>query len=194
MQKKISYIDCVSLVEKKVPEKRFIHSLGVAKTMLELSKKFSLNTENAVISGIFHDAYRNSVDKDSALICFSSEWPLYKEEEENPVLIHAPLAASMIDKDLGEVEYECKVAIRYHTLGSKDMGKLGGILYVSDYIEPNRTHISDEERLLIMNLDSIEDMVLTVMNKEKIYFDKVGLKEAEISRELYSYLKQGGKL
>ena len=189
----ICYIDAFNFVSSREKESRLCHSVGVAKVAESLSKRFKLNTENALIAGIYHDAYRYSCDQETIKYCQECGWEVFEEEKENVMLLHGALAASNMRKDLGAVDFECLKAVRYHTLGSVDMGLLGAVIYIADYIEPSRVHLTDEDRRNICSKQSLEEMVLAVMDKQKIYFEKKGIKEAEVSKKLYNYLVAGGK-
>ena len=37
-------------------------------------------------------------------------------------------------------------------------------------------------------------MIIVIMDAQRKYFEKEGIKEAEVSTELYDYIKQGGRL
>lgn len=60
-----------------------------------------------------------------------------KAELSAPKLLHAKTGAALARAEFGvsEAIYE---AIRWHTTGKKDMTLLEKIIYLADYIEPNR--------------------------------------------------------
>lgn len=58
-------------------------------------------------------------------------------EEENVKLLHAKTGAALA-RDLFNISDEVYDAIRWHTTGKPDMTLLEKIIYMADYIEPNR--------------------------------------------------------
>lgn len=52
-----------------------------------------------------------------------------------PPLLHGPAAAELLR---GELDEELCMAIRYHTTGHPELGRLGRALYLADFLEPGR--------------------------------------------------------
>ena len=163
----ISYTSLEAKVQRMIKPSRFQHSLGVAEVSSMLASRFGLDTGAAEYIGIYHDAYRYS----------------------------GALAAVHFDEDAeGEVPGYYKTAVRHHTLGSKDMGPYGAVVYIADYTEPGRKHLTDEDRERIFSCQSLEDMIIMIMDMQRKYFRREGIAEAGVSTELYSFIKDGGKL
>ena len=76
-------------------------------------------------------------------------------EEHNVKLLHAKTGAAMA-KRLFNVSKEVYEAIRWHTTGKPDMTLLEKIIYMADYIEPNRDFEGVEKlrTLAYENLDA----------------------------------------
>lgn len=190
----IPYIDLCAKVRAMIKPSRFKHSENVASVASSLARRFSIDPDSASYCGIYHDAYRYSCDDRTVAFCIDNGWDVYPEERENPMLLHGALAAINFPNDAGDIPYSYRLAVRHHTLGSKDMGRLGAIIYIADYIEPDRKHLTDADRNQILSSETLEDMVISIMDMQRAYFDSVNIKEAEVSRELYDFLKRGGKL
>lgn len=56
----------------------------------------------------------------------------------NPGLLHAKAGMVLAEEEYGIKDTQILHAIRVHTTGEADMGLLDKILFVADYIEPNR--------------------------------------------------------
>jgi len=52
-------------------------------------------------------------------------------------MLHGPAAAEQLRRD-GERRTELLDAVRFHTVGSAQWGRLGRALYMADYLEPGR--------------------------------------------------------
>ena len=66
-------------------------------------------------------------------------------------------------------------------------------MYIADYAEKGRKHLDDEERSRILSLQTLEAMVMHIMDMQRAYFESKGMKEAGVSEELYSFLENGGR-
>ena len=55
-----------------------------------------------------------------------------------PKLLHAPLGACLAQTEFGIFDAEILDAVKYHTTAKADMSLLTKIIYMADYIEPNR--------------------------------------------------------
>ena len=58
-------------------------------------------------------------------------------ERKNAKLLHAKTGAAVAERVFGESPEVCK-AIRWHTTGRAGMNTLEKIIYLADYMEPNR--------------------------------------------------------
>lgn len=192
MSKIKSYTELEIEIKKRLPLKRFIHSKGVADTSRILSEHFSLPSDAAMICGIYHDAYRYISLEEALREVDAFSIPVFNEERESVNLLHAPIAAYHMPFDVGPVPESWCRAVRFHTLGSKEMGKLGAVLYIADYMEPNRKHLDDEERRKIFSLPTLETMVRYIIEAQNVYFREKGIKNAAVTDELYSFLCKGG--
>ncbi|MGE4583765.1 MAG: bis(5'-nucleosyl)-tetraphosphatase (symmetrical) YqeK [Sphaerochaeta sp.] len=194
MSKTIDYTDLEAHLKNQLSPKRYLHSLGVAQTCLELDQHYRehLGQRQLYISGLLHDMAREWPKE--ALVAYAQEHelPLLPEEAESPVLLHAPVAAHILEK-LG-YEQAVHVAVRYHTLGSCNMGRLGLVLYIADFLEPNRTHLDAQERASLLAQSSLETVCMRVIERERTYQMTKGRSIAQSSEELYAFLAQGGIL
>ncbi len=192
--RKMDYIVLKAKVEGMVKKERFIHSLGVAETARYLARRFGIDDAKALCAGIYHDAYRYSVGEKTAAELEKSGFVIEPEEKEEPMLLHGALSALHFDEDAGEeVPSDMKAAVRHHTLGSCDMGPLGAVIYVADYMEPGRKHLSERDRLNILEKGTLEEMVLAVLERERAYLESTKTGLAGVSEKLYEYLAAGGK-
>ncbi len=191
----MDYIKIRDKVRNMIKPSRYVHSLGVVSAAEYLARRFGVDETSAVISGIYHDAYRYSAKKEDIAILLESGFTLDAAEINEPMLLHGPLAALYFERDTGEsIPEDMKKAVRHHTLGSKDMTRLGAIIYISDYTEPGRKHLSDEDRAHIFSLGTLEEMVCFIIEMQRPYFERNDIKEAKVTSELYSFIKDGGRL
>ena len=128
----------ISILKEKLNNKRFLHSLRVAETARELAIKNDVDPELAYLSGILHDYGKNISWENLIKIAESNKLITDEIEKKNPFLLHGPVGAHLLEKELGIKNREILEAVRYHTTGKPNLGKLGLIIYIADLIEPER--------------------------------------------------------
>lgn len=124
-------------MKERMPEKRYVHTKGVAMTAIRLAKKYGEDPEKAEIAGILHDSVKYA-DK---------EWlkQIIISENMDPVLLefhhelwHAPVGSYVAKHEFKIEDEDILQAIKYHTTGRAGMSNLEKIIYISDMIEPSR--------------------------------------------------------
>jgi len=162
-------------VQSALSEKRFAHTLGVANEAVSLAKKWNADITSAYIAGIVHD-YAKEIPLQKALEKLNSfGFSMTDELKVCPALLHGPLAAYIIEKDFDIHDEDIINAVRYHTTGRRNMSLLEKIIYLADFIEPQRTFdgVDDVRALAYENLDSAvlaEANMVIVFNTEKNVF------------------------
>ena len=125
-------------IKKNLSEKRYIHSLGVADEAVKLATKFGVDTKKAYFAGLAHDIAKEIPENElrQKLITFGEEELLKKYSYP---LLHGPAAAVILKKEFEVLDDEILDAVHYHTTGKENMGNLTKIIYLADFIEPNRS-------------------------------------------------------
>lgn len=126
------------MLKKRLSVKRYTHSVGVANTSAQLAAIFQGDIERAYLAGLLHDYAREMTN--SELLDLAAEHQLYSDSVDllQPNLLHGPVAAWLLQQQGIIDDAEVLRAIRWHTTGHPDMGQLARIVYIADYIEPNR--------------------------------------------------------
>lgn len=142
-------------LKKNLKAKRYEHVLGVRESAIKLAGIYHEDLEKAKIAALVHDCAKNMSDDD--LIKISKEHNVHINEicKESPQLLHGPVGA-IIAKETMEIENKDILnAVAYHTTGRKNMSLLEKIIYIADYIEPNRNFpgIDSLRSLAYENLD-----------------------------------------
>lgn len=129
----------LGILRERLKEKTFKHACGVAEMMIQVAGDAGIDIEQAVTAGLLHDYCKGT--KAKALIEQAEAYaieiqPLWREK---PVLLHGPVAAEMVKRDLGVDDPDVLEAIRWHTTGKPGWNRVGLALYFSDFSEPGRT-------------------------------------------------------
>lgn len=143
-------------LRNKLPHKRYVHSLNVSNTAVKLSEIHNVSKEKAEIAGLLHD-YAKYLSKEEACQ-YIKEFKIEVDEVINlqKELAHGLIGAELVKCKFKIIDLDILNSIRYHTTGRKKMTDLEKIIYLSDYIEPNRKFPGIEE---------IRVMALTDLNK-----------------------------
>lgn len=118
--------------------KRVPHVLGCSETALELAKLYGADPTNAHRAGILHDITKALNGEEQLKLCETYDMILSSFEREHPKLLHAKTGAEVAKRIFGENDAVVE-AIRWHTTGRAEMSLLEQIVYLADYMEPNRT-------------------------------------------------------
>ena len=95
--------------------------------------------------------------------CKKFGMPVSEYERKNPELLHAKLGACFANTKYGISDPEILSAITWHTTGKPDMDLLDKIVFVADYMEPNRNQapdLAEVRKLAFQNLDQCLFLIL----------------------------------
>ena len=126
-------------LKKKLDQKRFDHTIGVAYTAAAMAMRWEYDIEKARIAGLLHDSAKCIPPEKKISLCRKYNIQMTEVEHNNPFLLHAKLGAFLAMKKFNINDKEIISAILNHTTGKPDMGLLDKIIYVADYIEPRRS-------------------------------------------------------
>lgn len=117
--------------------KRVPHVMGVEEEAVRLAQRWGGDLELARHAGILHDCTKYLELEHQTELCDRYGVDLDELERTAVKLLHAKTGACIAREVFGEpdVVYE---AIFWHTTAKEDMTLLDKILYLADYIEPNR--------------------------------------------------------
>lgn len=125
-------------------EQRFRHVLGVEAAALELAQQYGCDERKASLAALLHDYAKEVADQ--VFLDLIDQYQLGEELKAwgNNVW-HGMVGAYKIRQDFSLEDQDILQAIQRHTVGAKQMTLLDKVLYVADYIEPNRDFPGVEE-------------------------------------------------
>lgn len=162
-------------LSKLLKKDRYEHTLGVMYTSASLAMCYGADIQKAMTAGLLHDCGKYLSAEDQIRLCKKKKISLTESELEMPALVHAKLGAYLARHEYGIKDPDILDAITYHTTGHPGMTLLEKIVYIADYIEPNRKEIP--------GLDQIRRIVFADIDKA------VCLSAGSTVR----YLRNGGK-
>lgn len=178
--------DLSRLYEKK--PHRLQHVFGVCETAKKLGKMHQVDLEKLEIAALLHDITKYYTTEEN--IKMIQKYYANSEEileEFNIHILHAFSARVVAREKYHVTDSDILDAIENHTIGRANMSIYEKIIFISDYIEPNRTYESCVKTREIA-FDNLDLAVYTAINDSIIFYEKNGgqvPKSAYLAREYY---------
>lgn len=177
-------------LSEELDKKRYAHTLGVAYTAVSLAMAHGTDMYNAYLAGLLHDNAKCISSEKKRKLCKKYDIVLNEAEDKNPDLLHAKLGAIRAKEKYHVEDRAVLEAIKYHTTGKPAMTELEKIIYIADYIEPNRkmlpglpeirtTAFRDLNRAMVLILKN----TLAYLREKEVFIDPMTL-------ETYEYYKE----
>lgn len=153
--KRLSMDDLRACSLSMVYAKRHAHIRGVEEEAARLTQRWGGDESLARRAGILHDCTKYWPMERHLACCEEYGIPLDTLELRSEKLLHSKTGACMARYVFGQPD-EVYDAIFYHTTGKRDMTTLEKIIYLADYMEPNRDFDGVEKlrALAYENLDA----------------------------------------
>lgn len=156
-------------MKEELSEDRFEHTLGVMYTAESLAMRYGADMTKAAVAGLLHDCAKCIPNSQKIRLCKKYDIEITENEEKNPSLLHAKLGALLAQKAYGVDDPEILNAIRWHTTGKPDMTMLEKIIYMADYIEPNRDKAPNLREIRKLSFENLEEALYQVLESTLSY-------------------------
>lgn len=156
--------------------KRFEHCIGVSETSRKLAELNNYDPDKAALAGFIHD-YAKQVPNDRFIEIIKTQGFDQDLLNYNRAIWHGIVGSYFIENELKITDPEILTAIRRHTTADTEMTILDKIVFVADFIEPNRDFPGVEEarKIAFADLDAgvgyelAHTLSFLVENRQKIY-------------------------
>ena len=169
---------------------RVAHVLGCRDTAVLMARHWGADETDAARAGILHDITKALDGPLQLTLCDEYGTILDDFSKRYPKTLHA-FTGSLVAKEIfGENEAVCQ-AIRHHTTGKANMSVLEKIIYVADYMEPNRTlpYVEELRHLAYTDLDGAVKLGLL---KTLEHLASQGAEVSPASRQALDFLTKCG--
>lgn len=158
----------INKIKSYLSEKRFIHSVSVAKLAYGIAVENKVNDpDKYLIAGLLHDIGKY-VSHDETMSLMNEYFSEYLNLE--PMIYHQFIGKYKVEKDFDIHDEDILTAIEFHTTGNSGMSDLAKVIYCADKIEPNRGFDStDLIKAMKVNIDS---GFIEVLKANIEYFDE----------------------
>lgn len=180
-------------LKKELERSRYVHTKGVAATAVALAMAHGEELDKAYLAGLLHDNAKCIPTEEKRKLCLKYGIVLNFAEEKNPELIHAKLGAHTAREWYHIRDEEVLSAIACHTTGKPGMTKLEKIIYIADYIEPNRKPLPLLDEIRKTAFQNLEDAIILSIEGSLTYLKEKNAEIDPATMETYRYYKDVGK-
>ncbi len=166
---------------------RLNHVLGCRDTAVELAKRWGADETDAARAGILHDITKALDGPLQLTLCDAYGKILNDFSRRYPKTLHA-LTGSLVAKRIFGESQAVVDAIRSHTTGKANMNLLETIIYVADYMEPNRA-FPGVEQLRDLAFRDITGALKLGLDMTMDHLKEQGSEVSPESKEALEYLK-----
>ncbi|MBR4513746.1 MAG: bis(5'-nucleosyl)-tetraphosphatase (symmetrical) YqeK [Lachnospiraceae bacterium] len=177
----------VERLKTKISAKRFEHSLGVEYTAACMAYVHGADVEKARIAGLLHDCAKGLSQKEKLEKAKKHGLPISKYEEKNPDMLHAKLGAWYAKEKYEVDDKEILSAITWHTTGKPKMSLLDKIIFVADYIEPNRKPVPKLDEIRKLSFTDLDRAVVMILENTISYLEESGVDMDDSTKKTYDY-------
>ena len=167
---------------------RVAHVLGCRDTAVELAKYWGADPMDAARAGILHDITKAIDGPLQLTLCEAYGKILSDFSRRYPKTLHALTGSLVAERIFGENKAVVS-AIEYHTTGRADMSLLEKIIYVADYMEPNRD-FSGVEKLRELAYTDMDAALKLGLEMTLEHLNRQGAEVSPESREALAWLNR----
>ena len=113
--------------------------------------------------------------------------PVSKYEEKNPDMLHAKLGAYYARYKYDVVDQVILDAITYHTTGRPNMTLMDKIIFVADYIEPNRKMLPEMEEIRKEAFTDLDACVIHILKNTLDYLNRTTAEMDYMTQKTYDF-------
>ncbi|MBE5856375.1 MAG: HD domain-containing protein [Lachnospiraceae bacterium] len=177
-------------LEKVLDRKRYEHTLGVAYTAMNLASLYGADIKKAEIAGLLHDCAKGMSNDELLEFCKKYNITVTEFEKKNPFLLHSKVGSFIAASKYDIKDDDILNAILNHTTGRPSMSLLEKIIFIADYIEPNRKTIPglDESRKLAFS--DLDKALLFILENILKYLESTGSEIDEKTNITYNFYKK----
>lgn len=160
------YRKAQALLENRLDEKRYGHSLQVSHVAGEIAEAYGVDADKARIAGLLHDWDKGldnaEVRRRVKELGISVDPFVYNHM---PWLLHGITASAALANEMPELSGDVLQAIARHTSAAVDMTDLDMVVYIADVIEPSRPHQAMDTLRQSIGAVSLEELFLNAFRQ-----------------------------
>ena len=174
-------------LQRVLDEKRFVHTIGVAYTATALAMAYNCDIKQAQIAGLLHDCAKMLPDGRLLKLCQKNGVQMATYEQTHPHMLHAKAGALLARSKYKITDSDILDAIRWHTTGKPAMSNLGKIIYIADFIEPNRKNLDCLGEIREVAFKDLDECVYLILKNILEWLQSKNEAIDEMSKKAFDY-------
>ena len=158
-------------------------------TAASLAMAHQVNMEQAMYAGLLHDCAKCISNEKKLKLCSKYQIAVSEAEKRSPFLLHAKLGAFFAKKRYHVTDPEVLHAIQVHTTGEPHMNTLDKLIYIADYIEPNRRKAPNLQKVRRMAFQDLDVTMLQILSDTLAYLKEKGGELDPLTWKTYEYFR-----
>ena len=184
----LSMEDLEKTVTDLLNPNRVAHVLGCRDAAVALAEKWGADPVDAARAGLLHDITKALNGPLQLTLCRTYGENLNEFSSQNPKTLHALTGSLVAKRIFGENEAVVS-AVCSHTTGKPNMNLLEKIIYVADYMEPNRD-FDGVEKMRELAYSNIDEALKMGLEMTINLLKEQGREVSPESREALAWLNQ----
>ena len=177
-------------VQDHLDKERYEHTMGVMYTSAAMAMCYQVDMEKALIAGLLHDCAKCLSSDKKLKLCEKYGITISESERKNPGLLHAKLGAYIAKTKYDIKNQEIIDAIAYHTTGRPAMTMLDKIVYIADYLEPNRNMAPNLDEVRKLAFEDIDECLYLILKDSLAYLETKSEVIDPMTEQTYYYYKK----
>ncbi len=174
-------------LKKELDKERFTHTMGVMYTAAALAMAHGADMDQALYAGLLHDCAKCIPNEEKLSLCEKYQISISDAERKSPSLLHAKLGAYFAKSIYGIEDEVILHAIKVHTTGEPGMNLLDKIIYIADYIEPNRDQAPNLTAIRKLAFHDLDKTMEKILSDTLQYLTEKGGEIDPLTNETYQY-------
>lgn len=179
-------------LRKELDKERFRHTMGVMYTAASLAMAHGENMEKALLAGLLHDCAKCIPNDKKLKMCKKYQIDVTESEKKSPFLLHAKLGAYLAEAVYGVSDPDVLHAIAVHTTGTPGMNRLDKIIFIADYMEPNRDKAADLPEVRTLAFQDLDATMRLILKDTLVYLEQSRDVIDPMTEQTYKFFDQEG--
>lgn len=168
--------------------KRVPHVIGVEEEAVKLAKRWGANETDAREAAILHDITKNWETEVQLRLLGKYDIMTDVVEKHDAKLLHSKTGAVVAKTEFASSD-EVASAIYWHTTGRENMTLLEKVIYMADYIEPNRD-FEEVEKLRELAYKNLDEAMIYALEISIVELRQKGIIPHERSQKALEWLQE----
>lgn len=168
-------------------KKRVKHIYGVVDVAERLAEKYGVSVSKVRAASLLHDVGKRFNIEEMVEFLKEREHILPEEYYITRGLLHATVGYYIAREEFNVNDIETLSAILHHTTGAKNLGMVEKIVYIADYLDPNRGFSNQKDLYALAAKDLNKALLKVVVESVNFVFNKRSILAAD-TIEFYNEL------